>query len=161
MKRRIISGGILTVVLLAVILFCITESRPSDSTHLPLMATVVSETGKVIKVSIADTEQKRELGLSFFTDLPPDQGMMFLFNTPGRNRFWMKGMNFPIDIIWLKKESETSYRVIYRKQNLSPATYPESFSPADDTDAVLETAALVSSSAGIVEGSLIELTFNR
>ncbi len=54
MKRRIISGGILTVVLLAVILFCITESRPSDSTHLPLMATVVSETGKVIKVSIAE-----------------------------------------------------------------------------------------------------------
>lgn len=50
---------------------------------------------------MADTEAERRQGLSGRRQLAEDEGLLFIFNRPGRHSFWMKGMNFPLDFIWI------------------------------------------------------------
>ena len=41
-------------------------------------------------------------GLSGYAGLPEDAGMLFVFPEPIQPTFWMKGMLFAIDIIWIR-----------------------------------------------------------
>ena len=54
------------------------------------------------RVEIADTPMLRALGLSGRDGLQADEGMLFLFETAHFPGFWMKGMKFPIDIVWIR-----------------------------------------------------------
>lgn len=56
---------------------------------------------QTIKVEIASTDSARERGLSGRENLIPGRGMLFVFPKRGSHAFWMKGMKFPIDIIWI------------------------------------------------------------
>lgn len=60
--------------------------------------------GASLKVALADTDQTRQQGLSGQTSLTDSEGMMFDFSNSERRRpgFWMKQMQFPLDIIWVK-----------------------------------------------------------
>ena len=55
-------------------------------------------------VEVRDTDAERAEGLSYRTSLPAGQGMLFDFTNTALKRpaFWMKGMQFNIDIIWIK-----------------------------------------------------------
>lgn len=44
----------------------------------------------VIHVQVASTPQQREVGLMFRTDLPVNEGMLFVFEQAGPLCFWMK-----------------------------------------------------------------------
>lgn len=55
-----------------------------------------------ITADVANTMALRTQGLSGRTSLAPDHGMIFLFGWPSIQVFWMKDMNFPIDIIWVR-----------------------------------------------------------
>src|SRR3989344_8940875 len=56
---------------------------------------------KTIFIEIADTQEKQKKGLSGRDNLPEDSGMLFVFKEEGHHQFWMKDMNFSIDIIWI------------------------------------------------------------
>ncbi len=53
------------------------------------------------KVEIAETEREKVDGLSGRSRLRPDEGMLFLFEPAEKPIFWMKGMIFDIDIVWV------------------------------------------------------------
>ena len=53
------------------------------------------------KVKIAKTAEQRRIGLTQHKALGKNQGMLFLYPTKGFYSYWMKGMRFPIDMIWL------------------------------------------------------------
>lgn len=55
-----------------------------------------------LKVEIADTNEKRAKGLGGRVSLASDSGMLFIFDKPDFHIFWMKGLSFPLDFIWLK-----------------------------------------------------------
>lgn len=57
-------------------------------------------------VEIADTEELRTQGLSGRASLPSGHGMWFAFEDEAQRTFWMKNMEFPLDIIWLNNEKE-------------------------------------------------------
>jgi uncharacterized membrane protein (UPF0127 family) len=88
-------------------------------------------------MAVADTDVLRTRGLSGKKSLPEGMGMLFIFPVPDQYAFWMKEMNFPIDIIWVSSEK----KIIYIKENATPASYPELFQPEDDATAVLEVQA--------------------
>lgn len=88
----------------------------------------------IIEVDIASSNVERARGLSGRVSLGANSGMLFVFDGPGKNMFWMKDMNFPIDIIWLDENK----KIIYIKENLSPKTYPEVFGPEVPSMYVLE-----------------------
>ena len=64
---------------------------------------VLTKGGKevALRVEIADTPAKRELGLQYRRELGDDQGMLFLFPIEGRQSFWMKNTPLPLDIIFI------------------------------------------------------------
>lgn len=93
--------------------------------------------GKTFNIEIADTDAKRELGLSNRPSLPEDSALLFIFPTSDTWGIWMKGMHFPIDIIWL----DANYRVVYSAENVSPESYPNVFKPSTPARYVLETNA--------------------
>jgi uncharacterized membrane protein (UPF0127 family) len=93
--------------------------------------------GKTLRVSIADTEAKREQGLSGRAGLASDEGMFFVFSTDDKYGFWMKDMRFPIDIVWLASDGS----VVYIVRNAAPESYPTSFVPNTPARYVVELPA--------------------
>jgi uncharacterized membrane protein (UPF0127 family) len=59
-----------------------------------------------IRAEIADTPEERSRGLSGRERLPENQGILFIFEEPGTYGFWMRGMRFPIDIVWISKDKK-------------------------------------------------------
>lgn len=97
----------------------------------------VSIGGKLIYARIADTDSLRQKGLSGTSGLGESEGMLFIFDTPGRWGMWMKDMKFSIDIVWM----DSNKKIVHIEQNVSPDTYPRSFLPDEDALYVLELPA--------------------
>lgn len=110
--------------------------------------------GKTINVEIADTQEKRIQGLSGRQSLAENQGMLFIFNTPDHYAFWMKGMNFSLDFIWIRGNE-----VIEITRNVKPEDYepPKTLVSKDKIDKVLEVNAGVADRLNIKAGDKIEI----
>ncbi len=102
-------------------------------------------------LEIADTFALQERGLSYRQSLAPQTGMLFVFDDPGVHYFWMKDMNFSIDIIWLDADK----KVVHIEHSLSPSTYPNSFGPETPTQYVIEIPAGEAKSSGLSKGDVV------
>ena len=90
-----------------------------------------------LNIEVADTEAKRMKGLSGKEELKENEGILFVFDREGYYGFWMKNMNFPIDIAWLDK----SKKIIHIEKNVLPESYPKVFNSLVPSLYVLETKA--------------------
>ena len=90
-----------------------------------------------LEVEIADDDAERAQGLSGREALAPDRGLLFVFDEPAAAGFWMRNMNFPIDIIWI----DGAWRVVGITANVSPDSFPQVFYPPEPIKYVLETNA--------------------
>lgn len=54
-----------------------------------------------IRAELARTPEERTVGLGGRPSLAEDAGMLFVFAEEGQPAFWMKGMRFPLDFIWI------------------------------------------------------------
>lgn len=86
-----------------------------------------------IVTKLADQEK----GLSGQSAMPSNAGMLFAFAKPTVPAFWMKGMKFPLDLIWL----DAKRRVVKISPNLGPETYPQTFTSGRPVQYVLEVNA--------------------
>lgn len=93
---------------------------------------------KTINIELAQTEAEHSAGLSGREKLAADAGMLFVYNGYYQPKFWMKDMNFPIDLIWIKDGMITGF-----EKNLPPeGTQPSrEYQPADFINQVLEVPA--------------------
>ena len=57
--------------------------------------------GKIFKIAVADTDESRYKGLSNLPKLGKNKGMLFIFTEPIKVKMVMRGMNFPLDFIFL------------------------------------------------------------
>lgn len=87
-----------------------------------------------IKVEVADTQELREQGLSGRKTLADGTGMLFIFDSPAMAGFWMKDMNFAIDIVWI----DENYQIVDIDKSVLPETFPEVFYPDRAIKYVLE-----------------------
>ena len=113
-----------------------TTQEPGEETGVKTNP-LVQIGGQNISVEIANTDAKRELGLSGHATLSDTQGMLFAFDRVGVYPFWMKDMLFPIDIIWIDSNS----KVLYIQKDAKPESFPEAFGPNKDSAYVLEVNA--------------------
>jgi uncharacterized membrane protein (UPF0127 family) len=120
---------------------------------LPITAIVSSPQGVDIHVRVANTDKTRELGLSHFKTLAKNEGILFSFPQVGIYPFWMKDMNFPLDIIWIDENSTIVDRVI----NADPSSYPKSFIPQHVARYVLEIPAGTADQYGLIVGALVTI----
>jgi uncharacterized protein len=98
--------------------------------------------GQIVNVELAQNPAQWEKGLSGHAPLQADQGMLFLFPEKRVQRFWMKSMLFPIDIIWLD-----SGRVAGYDKNLAP----EGHEPANIYDSKIPVDQVLEVKAGTVD----------
>ncbi|MFZ2556208.1 MAG: DUF192 domain-containing protein [Minisyncoccia bacterium] len=106
-----------------------------------------------MRIQVVDSEATRQRGLSGIPDLAPDQGMLFVFEEDGMYSFWMHDMLFSIDILWLAADG----RVVHIEKDLSPESYPQSFTSHSPARYVLEVPAGFSDKHGIIIGSSASL----
>lgn len=111
-----------------------TADTDTVSTH-ESASLVINE--RCVELDIAATPEARQQGLSGRAELGENKGMLFLFSSADHHSFWMKDMNFPIDIIWLDERNE----VIDIKEHAQPESYPETFTPAKSATKVVELTA--------------------
>ena len=64
-------------------------------------APTVAVGGVEFEVEVAHTPADRAKGLSGRDSLPPNTGMLFVFESGRASTFWMKGMRFPLDFVWI------------------------------------------------------------
>ncbi len=57
---------------------------------------------EVFRIEVVDTIKKKEKGLGGRKSICNNCGMMFVFFDSKYHYFWMKDMQFPLDIVWLK-----------------------------------------------------------
>lgn len=55
-----------------------------------------------LTVQLAITPSQQQLGLGYRNGLEPGTGMLFVNEQPAPRTFWMKGMRFCLDIIWIE-----------------------------------------------------------
>ena len=108
--------------------------------------------GQNIKVDIADTPALREQGLSGRQVLGDSEGMLFVFPQSGTHGFWMKDMNFAIDIIWIGEDM----KVVYIEKDAQPDSYPNTFGPNENAKYVLEVSAGFSEKNNVKVGDRVE-----
>lgn len=53
-------------------------------------------------VDLAQQPDEQTLGLGYRNSLAPVDGMLFVFPTSEPHTFWMKGMRFCLDIVWIE-----------------------------------------------------------
>jgi hypothetical protein len=111
--------------------------------------------GVEVQAELAATFAERQRGLMFRRELPPSQGMLFLFENPGRYGFWMLNTLVPLDIVWLDSER----RVVFVSQNTPPCP-PGTLCPTYGSDVVaqfvLELAAGEAAAHGLTNGTRVE-----
>jgi len=87
-----------------------------------------------ISIELARTASARAAGLSGRASLAEDEGLLFIFPEPGRYGFWMKEMNFDLDLIWF----DDTATVIGLTEGVSKDSYPQIFYPPAKIKYVLE-----------------------
>jgi len=74
-------------------------AHAAHAAELPTRTLTIS--GTVLTVEVAATPQARERGLMDRFSLRPDQGMLFIFESPQPLAFWMKNTYIPLSIAFV------------------------------------------------------------
>lgn len=77
-------------------------------------------------VEIARTPEERSRGLSYQRNLSQNQGMLFIFPSKSYQTFWMKGMNFDLDFIWIadNKVVDITENILAPRENVPDEALP-------------------------------------
>ena len=120
-------------------------------------AIVSTSTGEKIPVEVADTLKKRRLGLGKRTSLKKGWGMLFIFEKRKPYRFWMKDMQFPLDIIWL--DNHRIVHIIHNAKPVNSRDEPEIMTSPVPVNFVLEIAAGRAAKLRLKKGQRMKIKF--
>jgi uncharacterized membrane protein (UPF0127 family) len=57
-----------------------------------------------INLQLARTEAEREQGLMYVEDMPPDNGMLFVYTAPSNEAYWMYHTLIPLSIAFIDRD---------------------------------------------------------
>ena len=107
MTRRMVFQGLAVVIMMAVAVETGTGvtaqvAPPWRSQAVPLPTTTIMVGDDSLVVELANTPASRSRGLGYRAGLLPGTGMLFVNDEPRPQSFWMKGMRFCLDIVWIE-----------------------------------------------------------
>lgn len=147
LKSLLWKMGILVLISIIFLFYDRSPKMPKEST------VCLDET--CFTVEIADIFYEKYNGLAFRAYLEPNKGMLFLFKREMDYSFWMKNMNFPLDLIFINKNKE----VKYISPNVQPCKTEEcpSISAGMPIMYVLELNANTAEKIGLNVGDKLEI----
>jgi hypothetical protein len=108
-KNRIVMMVLLAILLMSVSMFVVERKESS-------IIVVRFPSGVELEAEVADTPEKQLFGLAFREELPPNSGMLYIFEENGLHRVRTKEYRFPIDILWV----DESHHVVHMLEHAEP-----------------------------------------
>jgi len=107
---------------------------------------------QTLQLELARTPKTRETGLMYRDSLPKGEGMIFVFENPQPQRFWMKNTRIPLDIGYFSADGRL--KEVYRGRPFDLSGMP---SRAKDLQFVVELYEGEFKRMGIALGSRLNL----
>lgn len=153
MKKLIL---VYVILIIAVILLAVTRSGGNILSMLPFRATATAEVdGAKINLIVVKSAKDSIKGLSGRKNLEQNRGMLFVFEKKDKYPFWMKGMNFPLDIIFIDDAT-----VVDLYENVQPSKNSQNliiYRPEKPANFVLEVNSGEARKLKIKKGTKITL----
>jgi uncharacterized membrane protein (UPF0127 family) len=149
-KKRIIMMILLAILLMSVSLFVM--QREDSKTII-----VTFPNGTELEAEVADTPEKLLFGLAFQEALPPNGGMIYIFEATGPHRVTTKQYRFPVDMIWV----DESHHIASITESVPPCaqeTCPWYGSGQDAVRYLIQTEAGFVKRQGLAVGSELKYT---
>jgi uncharacterized membrane protein (UPF0127 family) len=118
MANRSVLVAVLAVVTLAAVAVVVVQSgliytvvSPAPDGYERVTVTTYDDNGTqlaTVRVRVADTRDKRYLGLSNTSNLAMGEGMLFVHPSEGRHGYVMRRMDFPLDIVFIDAEERVT-----------------------------------------------------
>lgn len=144
--------------LIFILFFSILLSSVIFTYFLNTQKPYVSIKGKSFDVEVAKSNKQKELGLSKYKKIAQDFGMLFIFENKDYYSFWMKGMSFPIDIIFIR---DNKIATIFKNVD-----YPKSenenlkkYKPDISSNMVFEINAGLSEKYNFKKGDIVKINY--
>ena len=103
-----------------------------------------------IKAQLAGNAEQRQIGLMFRSEMPAHEGMLFIFDTPTTQCFWMRNTYLPLTIAFLRDDGS-----IVNLDDMKPRT-EDSHCSAEPVRFVLEMNVGWFAKRGLKAGSVIQ-----
>jgi uncharacterized protein len=145
-------AGFIIFLILFVLFFTKPLSAPSGDTNSQMETISMRHNGGNILAEVVRTDQAKARGLGGRNAIGQPGAMLFVYSQPEKACFWMKDMNFAIDMIWIGADK----KIIHIEENVSPRTFPESFCPDSPAQFVLELPAGKSRQLGLGPGEQLQ-----
>ncbi len=127
---------------------CLVGSFLSPSLHaLEHAQQKIAINSHLFTVEIADTPDKRALGLMFREHLAPTEGMLFFLDKESLAPFWMKNTPLSLDILWINSKKV----IVSIKKKATPFS-EEPLNPHQKALYVLEISGGLSDAFGLKPG---------
>ncbi len=91
----------------ALLTACLEQDHSKEINFSTAPLTLITQAGQehTLIVEVAKTEPEREKGLMFREELADDRGMIFIFDQPSIQSFWMKNTLIFLDMIFIDENS--------------------------------------------------------
>lgn len=150
-KNELRAGALLSAFLLAGCTGGRGVSPPAAQTPPASGPRVVLPSGAVFALEVAITPEQTAQGLMFRESLAPATGMVFVFDAPRPQAFWMKNCHFPLDMVFTLKDGT----VVDVLENVPPCAADPcpSYPARAPADTVVEVTAGEAKKHGVVPGA--------
>jgi uncharacterized membrane protein (UPF0127 family) len=134
-----------------------TDARSTTATPVPTPARVAltapGQDSVTVDVEVVQTPEARQRGLMYRKQLAPDAGMLFIFEQPAQQSFWMHNTLVPLDLIFITSD----WHVLGIVENATPMT-DTARSVDGSSQYVLEVNAGYSRRHGLGAGTSVKYT---
>lgn len=132
----------------------LSSSSPNSGQMLPISAQAQIGEQQIL-LEVAKTPGEQQIGLMYRTALAPNRGMLFPLNPPRAATFWMKNVNIPLDMIFLRNGEVQAIAADVPPCTSNPCP---TYGPGVLVDQVIELAGGRAAQLGIQVGDRISIT---
>jgi uncharacterized protein len=130
-------------------------TMPLPQPTLPLADMTIGSAD--LTVELAKSQDEQTLGLSWRPSMEENHGMLFIFSQEKIPSFWMHGMQFPLDFLWIRDGKVTQIHANIPTPS-SASDPPATVRPDDPVDMVLEVNAGYAQRRGVNVGDPVQVS---
>ncbi len=126
------------------------DTHPVSGLQIIPVTLNTSDGTHVVQAEVANTPEAQSRGLMFRDEMGPDEGMIFTYDAPQPQSFWMRNTFIPLDLIFIDENNQVINIAQGEPYNEEPVTSD------GEAIAVLELNAGRAEELGLEPGDTVE-----